>query len=223
MGSRYHLRVDLVRVRIPRHCARRVQPPHRGLVLRHPHAHRTHHRRHRHGHRNPTPTPRSDSSQRPASAIRSHRFRPQMPPRRDRAVDGISRRLLRQQHGRIVLRDPRVRTVRPDPIPQPHRRPHRNHELHRLVQPHPPRQPITHPLRTTPPTRGSGRIATRCQPNRVRSRVAVDQFHSWPGSWPDQARRQHRSLGQDLRRQRCTYQRGSASGGSYPHAFADSR
>ena len=36
--------------------------------------------------------------------------------------------------------------------------------------PHPTRQPVTDPLRATPPTRGPSRITTRCQPNRVSSR-----------------------------------------------------
>ena len=82
-------------------------------------------------------------------------------------------RVLRME--KEILEKAASRAVRPDPIPPPHRRPHRNHELHRLIQPPPPphlpRQPITRPLRTTPPTRGSGRIATRCQPNRVSSKL----------------------------------------------------
>ena len=68
------------------------------------------------------------------------------------ALDGFRRRLLRQRHGRDLLRQPRVRTARPDELPKSRRSEARTLPLDRgLVQPasaplrH--RTPLAHQLR----------------------------------------------------------------------------
>ena len=78
------------------------------------------------------------------------------------ALHGFGRGLLRQRDGRVLLRHPRVRAARPNPLPEPEGGRRGGLRVHRgLVQPSPatlrPRLPVARRLRTTTPGAGVNR------------------------------------------------------------------
>ena len=95
-------------------------------------------------------------------AIHLPGVRAPLPGRRGAALHGFGGGLLRQRHGRILLRHPGVRAARPDPLPQPEGCGRGDLRVHRgLVQPPPatlrPRLPVARKLRTTTPGVGMNR------------------------------------------------------------------
>ncbi len=113
VGRRHHPAPDALGTLLPRLDRRRLEPPGRRLVDGDPHAHRARHDRPGRGDRPPSTGHGSHPPLRPRVAVHEPGVRTQATRVRDRGVHGLGRRLLRQRHGRELLRHPGDRADRP--------------------------------------------------------------------------------------------------------------
>ena len=112
-GSRISLPADWGGLAVPRGRAGRLLPPDRRLVNGHAHARELGGRRATDGARAPTTGPRADPPLRPGLAVHQPGVRTRRRRGRDRGLDGLPRRRVRQRRRRDVLRHAQERARQP--------------------------------------------------------------------------------------------------------------
>ena len=132
LGCRYHLYSNLVRLSLPRHRARRLQPEDRWLVDVADASRRYRACGAEHGARGPQAEKR-DPPFGSRLAIHIHRFRQPLPRGGRSSLHGLGWRRLRQRYGGELFRHARMRTPGTPPLQDPGGGAHGRVRLHRRL------------------------------------------------------------------------------------------